>query len=159
LRSRAFSLGIGDQVTFTGQVSHVQVMQLMRKQDIVIVPTRWDYDEGFPSTIVEALAARTPLIVSDHPAFAGRLTEGEEVLVFKAGNPESLASTVRGLLENPPMYERLSDQSGAAHDKLYFGIKWKELMKTFIDDPYNKTGWVNRNSLSTLLATRHSKKR
>ena len=39
----------------------------MSAHDIVIVPSRHDYPEGLPMTIYEALAMRTPLVVSDHP--------------------------------------------------------------------------------------------
>lgn len=149
-RSRASSLGIADQVDFTGEVAHREVEQLMRRQDIVFVPTRWDYDEGLPNTIYEALAARTPLIMSDHPAFAGRLKDGEEVLVCKAANPQSLAENVHRLLADPALYERFSQRSGAAHDRLYSGLKWEELIRAFIADPNNATGWVGRNSLTAI---------
>lgn len=149
-RSRASSLGIAEQVNFTGTVAHRQVQQLMRSQDIVFVPTRWDYDEGLPNTIYEALAARTPLIMSDHPAFAGRLKNGEEVLVCKAANPESLAQNVHRLLAEPALYERLSQRSGAAHDRMYIGLKWEALIRAFISDPHNATGWVGLNSLTAI---------
>ncbi len=110
--------------------------------------------KGLPNTIYEALAARTPLIISDHPAFASRLQDGENCLSFRAADAEALADSLQRLIGDPSLYEKLSSRSAAAHDSLYFGMQWADLVSVFLRDPYNKTGWVEENSLAKLMAAR-----
>jgi glycosyltransferase involved in cell wall biosynthesis len=148
--ARAEELGICDQVEFLGRIPNMEVRQRMSESDIVIVPSRHDYAEGLPNTVYEALASRTPTIVSDHPAFASRLQSGENCLIFRAADASSLADRIATLLKDAALFARLSSQSAAAHDSLYIGMGWTDLVSAFLDDPQNRTGWVEANSLALL---------
>ena len=99
-RARAVELGVGDQVQFLGLIPNTSVRQRMIENDIVIVPSRHDYAEGLPNAIYEALASRTPLIISDHPAFANRLQSGENCLIFRAADASSLADRITTLFDS-----------------------------------------------------------
>jgi len=147
-RARAAELGIGAQVQFLGLIPNAEVRQRMIESDIVVVASRHDYAEGLPNTIYEALAARTPLVVSDHPAFANRLRSGENCLIFRAADVSSLADRITTLLTDSALFARLSERSVAAHDSLYVGMGWTDLVSTFLDDTRNRTGWVQANSLA-----------
>ncbi|MBI1173631.1 glycosyltransferase [bacterium] len=143
-------LGIADRIRFVGLLAHASVREQMRKADIVLVPSRHDYAEGMPNTIYEALAARSALVLSDHPAFAGRLRPAEDCMIFRAADPEDLAAQIAKLMRDPDLLLTLSQNAAAAHEALYFGIEWFTLMDLFLDDPSDKTGWVSRHSLRTL---------
>lgn len=143
----AAKLGVGDQVNWLGVIPHDAVRTAMAEHDFVIVPSRHDYDEGLPNTIYEGLASRSVLIISDHPAFAGRLKPDKQVLVFKAGDCHSLASCVARAVRQPELYASLSRNSAKAHDDLYVGLEWTKLVNAFLDDPENATGWVQKASL------------
>ena len=149
-RARAAELGLGNQVQFLGLIPNAEVRQRMMESDIVVVPSRHDYAEGLPNTIYEALAARTPIVVSDHPAFANRLRSGENCLIFRAADVSSLADRITTLLTDTALFARLSEQSVAAHNSLYVGMDWTDLVSTFLDDTRNRTGWVEANSLARL---------
>jgi glycosyltransferase involved in cell wall biosynthesis len=149
-RNRAEALGLKDKVHFLGLISNDEVREQMRSSDFIVVPSRHRYAEGLPNTLCEALAARTPLIASDHPAFAGRLQDGKSYLVFKAGDPASLSRQIDRLVSNPDLYEMLSRNSAAAHDSLYIGMNWRDLVEAFLSDPHNKSNWVEENSLARL---------
>jgi glycosyltransferase involved in cell wall biosynthesis len=146
----AAELGVGHQVHFLGLIPNKSIRQRMIEGDMVIVPSRHDYAEGLPNTIYEALASRTPLIISDHPAFANRLRSGENCLIFRAADPSSLADQITALLADVALFTHLSTQSASAHDSLYVGLGWTDLVSTFLDDPRNLTGWVEANSLARL---------
>jgi glycosyltransferase involved in cell wall biosynthesis len=149
-QDRAAALGIADRIRFAGRIAHAEVRQRMRDSDLVVVPSRHDYAEGLPNTIYEALASRSPLVMSDHPAFAGRLREGQDCLVFRAADPASLADRIADLAADPGLYTRLSQNAAAAHDTLYVGLEWTRLVRAFLEDPRNATGWVAAHSLSRL---------
>ena len=146
--ARAAARGIADEARFLGMIPNTEVRQRMIDADLVLVPSRHGYSEGLPNTIYEALAARTPLLVSDHPAFTGRLQPDRDGLIFRASDPASLAAAVERLMAGSDMYERLSHEAGTAQDRLYIGMEWTRLIETFLSDPGNTTGWVAENSLA-----------
>lgn len=149
-RSRALHLGVNDRVQFLGLIPNTDVRTRMIESDVIVVPSRHDYAEGLPNAIYEALASRTPLIISDHPAFAGRLQSGENCITFRAANAESLADGLVTLLRDETLFARLSARSDVALDSLFFGMNWTDLVSTFLADPQNTTGWVEANSLAQL---------
>lgn len=148
--ARAAALGLGDCVDLLGVVPNAVVRASMTACDLVIVPSRPDYPEGLPNTIYEGLASRSPLILSDHPAFRGRIRDGTGGLVFKAGDPASLAAAIRRLCRDPVLYGQLSAGAEDALEALHVGLEWPDLVRHFLDDPQDRTGWVKRNSLAGL---------
>ena len=141
-----------EAVRFLGRISHREVAGHMRSCDVVVVPSRPAYPEGLPNTIYEALAARGPLVMSDHPAFAGRLEPDRQCLVFRAGDPADLAGALQRLATDPALFARLAGSAEAALDDLYFGTEWTELVSLYLSDPQNRTGWVTARSLARLKA-------
>lgn len=150
-QARADGMGLKNQVRFLGLIPNTQVRSEMASHDMVLVPSRHGYAEGLPNTIYEGLAARSPLIVSDHPAFSGRLTSGEDCLTFKAADPDDLARAITELCRDPALYARLSEAAETALDRLYIGLEWEKLVDLFLQDPHNETGWVAPNSLAALI--------
>jgi glycosyltransferase involved in cell wall biosynthesis len=148
--AEAARLGIEGQARFLGMVPNRDVKEMMHAHDMVIVPSRHNYAEGLPNTIYEALAARTPLIVSDHPAFRGRLEVGRQCLEFAAGNPAQLSSQIVNLVRSPDLYATLSANSVQALDQLYFGIEWQDLIGYFLQDPANASGWVAKHAINAV---------
>jgi glycosyltransferase involved in cell wall biosynthesis len=153
-QARAQTLGIGDQVTFLGIIANAAVRDEMRRSDMVIIPSRHSYAEGLPNTLVEGLASRTPVICSDHPAFADRLRHGVDVLMFQGASAPALADAVQRLASDAGLYATLSANAAAAYKGLFFGTDWGDLIRLFLNDPQNRTGWVKDRSLEALLQAR-----
>lgn len=65
LRRLAQTLGSGDRVRFSGDVSDAALEQFYRQARAVLVPSCY---EGFGMPALEALARGIPLVVSDQPA-------------------------------------------------------------------------------------------
>lgn len=142
--------GVEASVRLLGVIAAERVLTEMRDNDAVVVPSRHDYAEGLPNTIFEALASRSPLIASDHPAFVERLRPEVDSLRFKAGHPRGLAEQVKRLIHEPGLYARLSRASASALSGLYVGIEWTELIARFIEDPLCTDNWVKGYSLAAL---------
>lgn len=146
---RARELGIADHIRLLGMVSNAQVRSEMHAADFVIVPSRHSYNEGLPNTIYEGLASRSVLVISDHPAFRGRLEANREALIFPASDPQALAECLMQATRNATLYHQISNASEQAHDGLYVGMEWTELVDTFLHDPANTSGWVEANTLAS----------
>ncbi len=147
----ATRLDIAPQVRFLGTLANTEVRQRMAAAQIVLVPSRHTYAEGLPSTLSEALAARTPVIVSDHPAFANRLRPGQDCLVFRAADPADLAQRIRQLAETPALQRTLSETAPETLQRLVFGQDWCRLAESFIADPQDTSGALRRHALANLL--------
>lgn len=150
-QARAEKMGLSDQVSFLGLVPNTEVRARMAAHDMVLVTSRHSYREGLPNTIYEGLASRSPLVLSDHPAFKGRLIPNEGCAQFRASDPASLAQTMHMLSTDPALYTRLSESAPAALEKLYVGLEWATLIDTFVTDPRNESGWVAANGLDRIL--------
>ncbi|MFZ3585094.1 glycosyltransferase family 4 protein, partial [Loktanella sp. DJP18] len=146
-RARAAEMGVGNSIGFLGLIPNAQVRREMWHHDIVVVPSRHDYPEGLPNTICEALASRSPLIISDHPAFSGRLESRRDCLIYRAARPDALARSIKSLIDDPVLYRTLSENSERAHDSLYVGLEWSLLVDKFLNDPDNLSGWVAAHCL------------
>lgn len=131
-RAMAARKGLGDRVEFAGLLSHPQVITAMRQADIVLVPSRPEYPEGLPMTLYEAMCVRTPLVTSDHPMFKLRIRDGENALIFKAGDATAMAAAIRRLMEQPGLYPRISQQQAAAADGYLCPLKWHDLLSGFL---------------------------
>jgi glycosyltransferase involved in cell wall biosynthesis len=148
--AEARRLGVEDRAHFLGPVPNTEVRSIMRAHDAVVVPSRHEYSEGLPKTLLEGLASRSPVIVSDHPAFVSRVRDGETCLVFRGGNAGALAARIEDLRASSALYEALSAASAEALATFYIGTRWHVVIGLFLNDPTNATGWVERHSLAAL---------
>ena len=79
----ANQLGISDLISFLGLIGNNDVVDLMRNSDVVAVPSRTHYTEGFPFVLFEAIASRTPIVCSDHPMFRPIFFDRRNASVFR----------------------------------------------------------------------------
>jgi glycosyltransferase involved in cell wall biosynthesis len=127
LRERAAGLQEG-AVAFAGRLGNAEVFELMRRSALVVVPSRHEYKEGFPLTLTEALASRTPVMASDNPILVRGLQDGLGVRLFRAADPPALAAVVRSVLEAPEEYARLSEQTADAFAALECPLTFGDLL-------------------------------
>jgi glycosyltransferase involved in cell wall biosynthesis len=148
-REKARQLQIEDCIEFLGVVPHNAVVNLMRQGDLVIVPSRHEYPEGFPLTIYEALCSRTPLIASDHPMFKNNLKHGINAMIFPAGNSWALSAYIEKLLSEPELYQSLSLASYETWKQLQIPVKWADIIKCWLDDSPENQQWLFEHRLAS----------
>jgi glycosyltransferase involved in cell wall biosynthesis len=94
-----------ERVTFVGRYEHERMAALMSSVDWVIVPSIWW--ENSPLVIQEAFHFRRPVICSDIGGMAEKVRDGVDGLHFRAGDPASLARTMRRAIETEGLWSRL----------------------------------------------------
>jgi glycosyltransferase involved in cell wall biosynthesis len=149
--NQARRLQIEDSVKFLGVVPNNTIVPLMRDADLVLIPSRHDYPEGFPITIYEALCSRTPLIASNHPMFKDNLNHGINAMIFPAANPTALAECVENLLADPQLYRKISEASADAWKRLQIPVKWAEMINRWLDDSPENQQWLFEHRLASGL--------
>jgi len=114
LRRRAGELGIASLVDFhpaTQDVaSHMQAM------DIFVLPS---LTEALSNALMEAMACGCACIASNVGGNPELIRHDETGLLFEAGNVNALASSLRSLLKNHSLRNRLAD---AGHDFLHLNF-------------------------------------
>jgi len=104
-REQAAALGLNEAVTFHGTVPQDEVLRLLGAADLFVFPT--GASEGFPKSVLEALASGLPVIstaVSVLPHLLGR--GGGGVIVER--DPEAVAAGVLSVLTDPDRYDKMS---------------------------------------------------
>jgi glycosyltransferase involved in cell wall biosynthesis len=147
--NKARQLQIEDCVEFLGLVPNNTVVPLMREADLVLVPSRHEYPEGFPLAITHAFCSRTPLIASDHPMFQKNLKHGSNAMIFPAGNSIALAACIEKLLSEPELYQSLSVASYEAWERLQIPVKWADMINRWLDDSPENQQWLFERRLSS----------
>ncbi|MDH7515702.1 MAG: glycosyltransferase family 4 protein [Bacteroidota bacterium] len=67
--------------------------------------------DALPLTLLEAMACACPVIVSDIPSLVDVIRDGENGLVFRAGDPLSLAGKMEGILIDAGKAERMAQNA------------------------------------------------
>lgn len=98
MRLRADRLGIRDRVDFTGLIPRDDVFVSYAEADVFVSTS---HGEGLPVAVLEAMAARCPVILSDIPPHR-ELAEDADFLPFVApGDIEGFARQIRRYEEMP----------------------------------------------------------
>jgi glycosyltransferase involved in cell wall biosynthesis len=97
---RAHELGISDRVDFLGTVSGKEKDELIGNSTALIAyPTTCN--DAFPTVLLEAWAARVPVIVADIGALTSLVNHGIDGLIVPPSQPQSLAHALAYLIEDP----------------------------------------------------------
>jgi glycosyltransferase involved in cell wall biosynthesis len=88
-------------IHFGGMYRNTQVWDVLREADVLVVPSLWF--EISPLVILEAFAARVPVIASDLRNMNTQITSGVDGLLFTAGDSAALATHVQRLVDDPQL--------------------------------------------------------
>jgi glycosyltransferase involved in cell wall biosynthesis len=102
-------LGLTERVRFLGALPRERVVELFAAADASILSSTW---ENFPHTVVEALAAGTPVIATATGGVGEVVHDGENGLLVPLGDSKALGAAVRRYFEDEELRRRL--RAGAA---------------------------------------------
>jgi glycosyltransferase involved in cell wall biosynthesis len=103
LEQLAERFGLADAVQLTGRVGEDEKVELLQQADVVVACA---VREGWGLTTTEAARLGTPAVTYDVPGLRDAVIHGQTGLLT-AQSPEALASEIRRLLEDRPLYEAL----------------------------------------------------
>ena len=95
-----------ERITFLGRISEIEKAQFFKSISLYIAPNTGS--ESFGIILAEAMAAKTPIVASDLPAFVKLLDDGASGAIFTSEDSENLAETILNLLENQEKRERIA---------------------------------------------------
>jgi len=115
--------GQRNRVSYAGFVTGKDKMKLLSRAKVFVLPSR---HEAHPVSILEALACRKAVLVSDIPELR-YVKENGAGLTFKSGSSKDLADKLSLLLENTGLREQL----GSLGRKYASGFLWDDMALRF----------------------------
>lgn len=93
---------VGD---FFTRISRREADKYLKAFDIFVLPS---VKEGFPSVILEAMAAEIPVIATKVGAIPEIIQDGKNGILVEPKNPKAIAKAIDGLLKNPNLGHKLA---------------------------------------------------
>jgi glycosyltransferase involved in cell wall biosynthesis len=107
LAERVGSLRLSNIHAMEGPAEHTRVLELMRRADVFLLPS---HGEGFPNSLVEAMAAGMACVVTPVGAVPEMVADGG-ALVIPVGDAARLRSAIEQLAADPQLRRRLSEEA------------------------------------------------
>jgi len=146
MQALADSLGIGDRVVFHGIIGNDDTFRMFQSADLVTVPSRTAYPEGFPLTLFEAIASRSPIVCTDHPMFRPVMRDGVNCAVFASGDVAGYARAIANVLQDPDLYAALSNNAVQTWAALRGPADWRTLMTKWVVEGEDSP-WIAEHKL------------
>ncbi len=104
-------------VEFRGWMPNNELRRWMRSALALVVPSVHALDgdaEGLPTVVIEAMAAGTPVIGSDHAGIGEAVEDKRTGFLVPEQDPDALAAALRRLLDDPGLRRQLGENARSA---------------------------------------------
>jgi glycosyltransferase involved in cell wall biosynthesis len=129
LEARAAALGLGGRVHFAGV--RLDVPDLLRASDLFVLSSRW---EGLPMVILEAMAARCPIVSTAVGGVPTALVDGESALLVPSGDPAAFAVALERLAVDADLRGRLAAAARRTFDERFSaGVMARRYEQLYVD--------------------------
>jgi len=105
LESLTDSLEIRERVEFAGRVLHKKVQDYMNQADVLVLPS---LSEGFPLTILEAMACGLPIVATRVRGVPDIVENDTNGYLVDTKDPEQIAWALLKILENEQLRKNIS---------------------------------------------------
>jgi glycosyltransferase involved in cell wall biosynthesis len=95
--------GVYNSFVFLG--NQMDIPELLKQIDIFVLPSLW---EGLPLVLLEAMAAKKPIVATDVNGIMEIIHSEEEGILVPSKNPAALSSAILRLLNNNELRERMA---------------------------------------------------
>jgi glycosyltransferase involved in cell wall biosynthesis len=110
LERRAAELGVGNAVTFAGNVGQDAILDFYEAADVFCLPS---FGEGIPVVLMEAMAMRLPVVASGVMGIPELVDDGLNGLLVPPGRPDRLAAALGRLIDEPALRRELGESGRA----------------------------------------------
>ncbi len=117
-----------ENVSFAGEKSHQETIELMRQAEFLIFPSVWY--EGLPMTLLESCAVGTPILATDLGPRREVVKDGVSGFLFQPGDREGFITIVNELHRDPDLRRQLGVGARRLYEELYTPERNIELLNS-----------------------------
>jgi len=101
-------MGLPQHIILLGHLSRQKVLSLIASCDIFVMPSR---SEGTPIALLEAASFRKPIVATSVGGIPELVNNEDECLLVESGNVFELANSIRRLIQDKALSERLGERA------------------------------------------------
>jgi glycosyltransferase involved in cell wall biosynthesis len=121
-----------DNVRITGFVDTDTLIKLYYVADIFVAPATWE--EPFGLVLIEAMAAKLPIVVTRKSGITGSIKDGTNGFFVRTRNATDIAEKVNRLVDDPALRKKVGEK---ARQVVLDRFTWKKIAERF-DSIYSK---------------------
>lgn len=114
LRSKVYDQGIGDHVTFLGNVTDDRLQEELRVAQVFVLPctiaSNGDRDAS-PVALKEAMAAQVPCVSTSISGIPEIVTDGQNGILVEPDSPSQVADAIATLVDQPELRDELAQNA------------------------------------------------
>lgn len=113
IRALINEMGLISRVHIKEDVPHARIYDYLAHASLFVLATRWikgEMGEGFAVAILEAAAAKTPVVATASCGVEEIIVNGETGLVAALEDPDSLARAIREALDDPAAAQQRAER-------------------------------------------------
>lgn len=131
----ASSLAVDSNITFAGWIEPDEKFALLSSAAVFVLPS---YNEGFPISILEAMACGCTIIATDVGGIPEAISHDVEGILVAPGAISALSDAIIKILDDPVYANKLSDNAKHKYD-MYFSSQaimplWQQLYTEILND-------------------------
>lgn len=123
-------LNLRDKIQFLGQRENAEVLQILARSEIVLVPEQWFSDFG-PVILVEALALGRAVVASRIGSIPEFIEDGRTGLLADYNRPEKFAEKILWLLEHPEEARAMGEKGGEKIENFLKSCGGREIVELY----------------------------
>jgi len=134
-RAAAEAAGVSALVEIPGWIGFAEKLRRMAEASLFVLPS---YTEGVPISLLEAMAAGLPSVVTPVGGVLDAVTDGQEALVVAPGDRAELARAIVQVLRSPALARALAAtarQRARAFDVIVYADRLEAIYRSILELP------------------------
>jgi O-antigen biosynthesis protein len=111
------------EIIFHNELDQLQVARLIRRADIVLVPS---LDDAGPTTAIDALGAKKILVISNSTGVSHYLIDGESGFILPHNTAEEICAVLCRVLQKRPRWPEIGGNARAVYEAHFTRSRFKQ---------------------------------
>lgn len=133
LRQLVTQAGLSDYVTFLGWFPPEEMPALLRKYDVLLLPSTWP--EPFSRSVLEGMISGLVVVATATGGTPEAIADGENGLLFRPADPDDLAQKLGRLLSEPALRRKLATAGKQTIMERFTATKMMDEIEQFLLTP------------------------
>jgi glycosyltransferase involved in cell wall biosynthesis len=123
---------LSDQVTFLGWFPPKEIPELMRKFDVLLLPSTWP--EPFARVLLEGMLSELVVVAAQTGGTVEVVRDGENGLLFAPGNIDDLTQKITSLADDPGLRRKIASAGHRTVFKRYTITKMLDEIESYLQE-------------------------